>query len=408
MILASRTLGPINFGIFSVSIAIMGIISKGVDLGVNQLIPRYFNRWVNDTQKLHLFLGQLLSWKLKLVIATIFVSLSAIPFASKFLNYPYPSMMLWSILGALIVGAYEYVYLISSANHKFLDVSKMSIIQSLIKLFGFLAATIISFDTLNLIAGVYFLAPLFGLIYVALRLKTYLWTPPKSAPNNIRMEMYNYFKHAFFGVVAATLISNMDVLFVQKYLNAFDTGLYAGASRIATFVIFGVSAVGGVLNNRVSRYHDAENLKKYLIKSLSIVAISIIGFLLYLPFAGISLIFTIGPEYISGLPSLIILVLNAFICLAVVPYTSFFYAVNHPKYFSFGGILQVLILFIGNVVFLPRYGIQAAAWVKTSASMAFAIFTLAYVWYAWRGISKKTIANKNEISTFSLSNHSDL
>jgi O-antigen/teichoic acid export membrane protein len=81
---------------------------------------------------------------------------------------------------------------------------------------------------------------------------------------------------------------------------------------------------------------------------------------------------------------MIILVFNAFLSLAIVPYISFFYAVEHPNYFSIGGTLQVVIIAVISVLFLEKYGITAAAWSRVLATLAHAVFTTVYIWFAYR------------------------
>lgn len=384
MILASRGLGPEKFGIFSVSIAIMGLLAKGVDFGLNQLIPRFMNRWVEEPGKQVEFQAQVIQWKLWLALPTFLGGLALIPFLRNSLNFPYTDMILWAVLGGLFLGVYEYVMLILSAKHEFFWLSAMTVGQAVVKFAGFLAIFLLSPGSLSSIVAIYYLAPFIAALAVGWQFHSLVWMTPKMAGKIVRQDIFRYLGHAAIGVLAMTLIMNLDVLLVQKYLNPFETGLYAGASRIASFIAFGTASVGGVLNNRVSRYRNKETLKKYLIKSLSLSAIAAIGFLFYLPFARLSLVLTIGPEYLPGLSSLVILVLNSFLSFAVVPFISFFFAVDHPRYFSFGGVLQVAVIVLINMFFLPQYGILAAAWAKVIATVAFSLYTAIYVLYAMR------------------------
>ncbi len=388
MILASRALGPEKFGVFSVSIAIMGLLSRGTDLGINQLIPRLLNKWHRHPGKAKEFLGQVVYWKLRLFVITAVLGILAIPLIIRLVKYPHIDMVLWAVVGALIMGFYEYVYLLLASKHEFASASLMSVGQAIIKALGFGFVFLLGAGSVNGIAGVYYLAPLVSAGFIAWKAKDWMWVDPAPAEEEVQAEIQSFVWHALVGVLAMTLIVNLDVLLVQRYLNTFETGLYAGATRIAAFIGFGASSIGGVLNNRVSRYHDRETLIRYLIKSSAIIALSAIGFLAYLPFARISLVWSIGPEYLGGLTALVILVLNSFLSLAIVPFISFFYSVDHPRYFSVGGVLQVAIIAIGNWLFLPTYGIQAAAWTKVVATAVFGVYTAVYVWHALRKIKK--------------------
>lgn len=388
MIIASRALGPEKFGVFSVAMSISLLFSKGLDLGLHLLIPKFYNKWIDDKTKLSQLISQVVQWKLWLAVITLVLGLLSVQYLVSVLNYPYPLLMTFAIFGGIFASFYEYIYLILSALHKFLWVSVLSIAQAVLKAIGFVAVFLSGVPSVSFITVAYFLPSLIVSLWLIKRFFSNVWAVPKSAPKAMRLEMFKFLKHSIFGVIAMTLIGNIDLLLVQKYLDPLDTGIYAGATRIASLVIFVTSAIGGVLNNRAARYQDVETLKKYLKKSWLVVAAALIGFICFLPFANIAIIYTIGPEYLSGYSTLIILVFNSFLSLAIVPYISFFYGVNHPRFFSLGGIIQVLIIYLGSWFFLPEYGIIAAAISRAVATLVFGVFISTYIWYALNKLKK--------------------
>jgi O-antigen/teichoic acid export membrane protein len=371
----------------------MSFLAVGTNLGLNQLIPRLMNRWHDQPVKRAEFLGEIIYYKLLLTGLFVTVVGFSVPLIAQFLNYPHTNMIWWAIIGTLGLAMYEHMYLVLSASHKFIGVSLLSILQAVLKSVGFLLVWWLFSGDIFGFTSVYFLSPLLVAFWIGWRWRSLTWSRPQQASPVVKKEIQKYLFHSFLGVLAMTVISNVDLLFVQKSLQSFDAGIYAGASRIALFIGFITTSVGGVLNNRVARYSDRATLTKYLLKSLSLVALSILGFLLYIPLARLSVTYTIGNEYMSGLPVLIILVLNAFMSFAVVPYIAFFYSVDYPHYFSIGGILQVVVIILGNVLFLEEYGISAAAWTRTIATIAFAVYTAGFTWYAWKHLPEIRIAN---------------
>lgn len=389
MILASRELGPEKFGIFSVGVSLMGLLVVGTNLGLNQLIPRLVNRWHDQPEKLKEFVGSIIFLKIGLSLLLVVVAGASVSLITSLIKFPHPDIVWWTIIGAIGIGWYEHVYLMLSARHDFTGVNILNITQALIKSIGFMLILFVFKFGLDSIVVVYFLTPPAVAVFLGWLWKDKVWAYPRLGGPSIRQTILKFFGHTFVGIIAMVMISNVDVLLVQRALTPFDTGVYAGAGRVAMFIGFVTASVGGVLNNRVARYHDKEVLKKYLLKSLSIVGLALLGFICFLPFANLAIIFTVGPEYVSGTTALIILVLNAFLCLAIVPYTAFFYAVDHPAYFSVGGALQVAIILLGNIFFLEKYGLDAAAWSRTLATVAFGLYTAVYTWYAWKNIAKK-------------------
>lgn len=382
LIVASNVLGPELFGVFSVSLTISFVVSKLLDLGMHQLIPKLFNKYFHDAAVQRSFLGQLLYWKILLTVLILVLGILLTPFIAQTLNYFHHNLIILAFVGGIIISWYEYAYVVLSGKHQFLDVSKLSIGQGLFKATGIVGMFALGFSQVFSIATVYFVGPALVLLAFFNKIKDAFFITPKDTSPKLRGEIFTFLKHMFVGVLMMTLIANLDILMVQKYLNSFDTGVYSGATRIASFIGFVAASVGGVLSNRVARYKDPKLLRLYLLKSLSIAGLALVGFLCFLPFARLSLVVTIGPEYLSGLTTLIILVFNAFLSLAIVPYSSFFFGVDHPKYFSVSGILQVGIIFCINYIYLQEHGILAAAIARTAANIVFLVFTAAYILYA--------------------------
>ncbi|HYD35457.1 MAG TPA: oligosaccharide flippase family protein [Vitreimonas sp.] len=384
LIYLSRVLGPAQFGIFSVASSLMMILCKVGDLGLNAVVTRYVPGWQNQDKKVHELLGQLVLWKLGLVAGGFLLGLLALPMAMEVLQYPYLGMLLWALAGSIVIVIYEYVLVVLSAYHQFTWASVLSSFQAAIKVVAFVSLGMTGALTVMAATTAYVLAPLVSALVIMIVFPQWFLLRPKPASVALKKVIKNFSFHAGLGVIAMTLIVNVDVLFVQTYLTPFETGVYAGAARIAMFVGFATAAIGGVLNNRVARYQENAQLRTYLKKSSLVSVLAIMGAMAFLPVAKWVLTLSIGPEYISGLVPMTILVLNAFWALAVVPYVSFFYAVEYPSYFSIGGVLQVVIIVIGNVLFLEQYGLDAAAWSRVVATVFHSVYTLIAVWWVMK------------------------
>lgn len=386
LIYVSRVLGPTQFGIFSVGTAIMMIVAKVGDLGLSTIITRQLPRLHEDPAGTKEFLAQVSKWKLTMTLVGVTLLTLIIPFGNQLFNYPYPHLLALALLGSIGLIIYEYVTLVLSALHKFAWVTTLNVIQAALKVVTFVALGVLGYATATTVSIFYYAAPVVASVFVASFFAQYFFITPATGSSKLRKEVRRHIVHAGIGMVAMTLISNVDVLFVQKYLTAFETGIYSASMRIALFVNFLGAAIGGVLNNRVARYQSRRILQSYLKKSVAVVLLAVCGFIAFLPLARLILVLTIGPEFISGLVPMIILVFNAFLSLAIIPYISFFYAVNHPKYFSFGGLLQVIVICAGNLLFLPMYGLNAAALSRVTATALHLIFTLFFIRYALKRV----------------------
>ncbi|MBT7499403.1 MAG: oligosaccharide flippase family protein [Candidatus Pacebacteria bacterium] len=369
MILLSRFLGPEKFGVFSVSISLMFVISKFADLGLNQLIPRFMGQWFFQKKKNEEFLKYILWLKTIFSIVLLLIFFPASGFLSQLINYPHLEMIYWAIIGSIFIEIYSYSYLVLSSRHQFLQLSLLGILQALIKLISF--GVIIWFFSSNLlsITAFYYLAPAVAVLIISFFLKEKIFYKPKIASYKIRAEMNKFWFHSGVGVAMMTLIGNLDILLIQRFLNSFETGVYAGAARIAAFMATLSGSIGIVLISRVSRYKNRADIIKYLKKSSILVLAAIVGFVLYLPFSSLLIKYTIGPEYLSRNLATIFLVGNSFLGLILVPLTAVFYTLNKPSYFSINGFIQVACILIGTLLFIGQYGIMAAAISRIAATI---------------------------------------
>src|SRR5690606_16553213 len=112
--------------------------------------------------------------------------------------------------------------------HLFLWVNILSVSQAVIKAVGFVALFVFAGGWLNGIAAIYYIAPLVSALAIGWQFKDWMWVAPHAATTPMRKEMISFLRHATIGVIAVTLINNLDILLVQRYLNTFETGLYAG------------------------------------------------------------------------------------------------------------------------------------------------------------------------------------
>jgi O-antigen/teichoic acid export membrane protein len=188
-------------------------------------------------------------------------------------------------------------------------------------------------------------------------------------------------KHAAVGLIAAGVIENIDILFVQGFLNTYEAGLLGGVSRIALLINLMAYSLGTVLNPRVAKYRSYQHLYSYIKKAWFVAAASLMGYLIYLPFSNLTVYYTIGPDYLVGVGVLNILMAAAFLSIAVMPFVALFFSFNNPWYFSVSGILQLVIVLAGNLIFVPIYGLEAAAWTRLVARVA--LFSLTIIWGWW-------------------------
>ncbi|MCB9812840.1 MAG: oligosaccharide flippase family protein [Pseudomonadales bacterium] len=375
LMIYSRVLGPEKFGEFSVGFAVVMILTKINDLGFNNAILRYGSENEKTEEKNFIYSFTL---KYKLLIS-FFIILIGIFFSgaiSKVFNFSDPLIILVALTIGISTVYYEHLLNTLQSLQRFNQAIFINIIQAITKLVWALALLITGITSSLITFTWYIAAPLVPVLF---------WKKFVTKDTRINFKIHNsklqskilmLAKHSAVGLIATGFIDNIDVLYLQKYLSSYEVGLYSGVSRIAMLFALIAYSLGNVLFPRVAKYKNKEDLNAFIKKAFTIAILSIIGFILFLPFGKLSILLTIGSEYISGLNILYLLTASSFIAVAVVPFIALFFSFKANWYFSVSGILQLVVVLIGNTIFVPEYGLEAAAWTRIVSRVVLLVFTL--------------------------------
>ncbi len=380
LILFSRYMGPTEFGLFSAAFAAMQITVRLSDLGTNMAVERAVARVHDVKGDLADRLMRVAFWfKLVSFILAMIIAWSLAPWISHTL-LKIEDLGLIRLAFALSFGTvfFEYSTAVFQSTHRFAMVARITIAQALGKLLfgliliwqGMLHAT-----TAILIYGL--LPGLGGLMGWSRHILSSL-TLPKTWRNDLTL-ILKVAKWTSIAAIAATLADNIDTLIVQSFMSSYDTGIWSGAVRIATFASVIGWSIGSVLSVRVARYSDPKHLREYLSKAWKLSLLVLLVLLCAIPFATIAINLTIGPAYLTGTLPLQILLVATGISGATTPFVALFYLFDKPQYYAIAGVIQTVILVGGDLLFIPQYGLVGAAWVRVVVRLCVTIFTLVYV-----------------------------
>lgn len=370
----SRVLGPEKFGEFSVGFAIVMILTRLNDVGLNNTILRFGSEKERAEEKNFVY-SLTLRYKLiiSLVIVAIGISLSG--FLTKLFNFSSQNIILISMTIGLATVYYEQLLNTLQSLHRFNQAIIINLIQASAKLVWGITLLLSGISSSLLTFTWYVAAPI---------VPVFLWKKLVSKETSINFELKNeklkkqillLARHSAVGLIAAGLIENIDVLYLQKHLTTYEVGLYSGVSRISLVFALAAYSLGNVLYPRVAKYKNKEDIKAFIKKAFLIIIASIAGFLVFLPFGKLSILLTVGPEYVSGLNILYLLTAASFIAVAVVPFIALFFSFKANWYFSISGILQLIVVLVGNTIFVPTYGLEAAAWTRIVTRLILFSFT---------------------------------
>lgn len=385
LILFSRFMGPSEFGIFSAAFALMQIVVRLSDLGINTAVERSVAR-INsgETQLSDRFVRVGLWLRTVTALVTVLIGLIfADPISLHLLKIQDSSLIKLSLLLSLGTVFFEYTSVILQSHKKFVPVAQMTVAQGCLKfVFGLVLIWQRSLSAMSALV-VYGLAPMVGALPIWRR----SLLDKLALPSGWNVELTKIIKVAKWtalAIISASFADNIDTLFVQSYLTTYDTGLWSAAVRIALFAgIIGWS-INSVLSNRVASYHKKIDLDKYLGKAKLFAIGMFLLVVLAIPFSKLAILFTAGKLYLEAVPILKLLFISTAISVATTPFTALFYLFDQPKFYTYSGILQILFLVIGDIVAIPIFGLQGAAWVRIIMRVVVMVFTLLFVYYAYQ------------------------
>ena len=387
LILFSRFMGPTEFGLFSAAFAAMQIVVRLSDMGTNMAAERAIARvYGRDDQLADRLMRVVLYFKLASFVLCLIIGWLLAPWISvTLLHIDNVGLIRTALLLSLGTIFFEYSTIVFQSTERFSMVARITIAQALGKLlFGLI---MMWQGMLHATEGllIYGLLPGFGALVGWGRGTLSNFTLPKTWKKDLPI-ILRVAKWTAIAAIAATLADNIDTLLVQSFMSSYDTGIWSGAVRIATFAsVIGWSA-GAVLNVRVAKYQDQSHLKEYLGKAwkLSLLIFTVIVF--SIPFARLAITLSIGSAYLSSITPLQILLFATAITGATTPFVALFYLFDAPQYYAISGVLQTIVLILGDLFFIPHLGLIGAAWVRVVVRIVILLFTLvyarrAYVWH---------------------------
>jgi O-antigen/teichoic acid export membrane protein len=386
LIFISRILGPEGFGLFSVGLSISLILVRINDFGLNSAVIKYA---VNAKQSDKIFIYSLV-FRYKLILSAAIIILGAIT-SNYFINlirFESPTIFWLAFTIGLSTSYYEQLLNVLQSLHFFKKVVLVNTIQALSKLIGTIVLLILKIKNANIFFALFAFSPLVPVFFSKFLLPS--WFSLVGQKNQkIRTSILNMAKHSSIALISAGFIENIDVLFLQSHLTTYETGLYAGIAKIALMFSLVAYSFGGVLNARVAKYKSKDHLSKYIKKALLLFLLCILGFLLFIPFAPQVIYFTIGSSYMTGSSVLIVLLAASFLSISSIPFIALFYSYDVNWYFSLSGIIQLLIVVLGNFIFVPIYGLEASAWTRLTSRIFLILFSAGLgMFFYWKNYVK--------------------
>jgi len=393
-VLVGRYIGPEEYGIIAVMIAVYTIGKKlsrlGIPKGVQKYVAEY--RPENSIEKQ---VGVVRTGTILITISSL-ITASALFIISPWLSTEIfnESRAIWPIRFAALLlpiwahkgnfvavtDAYEKMQYHAYTSQIFPNIAKVILTGIFIILgYGYLgaaAAFAIGYGLAAVAAG-----------YYAYKILPEIFKPNFSSSFDFR-KLFTHSWPLFAAGLLASIAGYIDTLMLQVFLGAREVGLYNSAYPFASALAFGTSIFGSIyLSNASKLYKNGkkeEMMSAYgmIVKWTAIVAIPLLAIMLVFPQ---SLLQIFGEEYLGMANVLRILGLGFLLSALIGPISGVIQAVEKTKYklylTVFTGVSNISL----NLVLIPIYGVIGAAF-ATAGTFLLAFIVKSAILYKFTGI----------------------
>lgn len=357
-VIVARQLTPAVFGDFITLITLVSFFVDITELGLSASLPRFLSsREIQDTQKKYSVIKSSLLIELAalLIIAPVLfifsTDLAIILFENNISSYA--NLIKLSILGVFVSGVYALLYSIFTSQEQFTKGLLLSAFYSLPRIF--ILIILLKFTQLNLTNTIliYFsgtvIADIVGLGLLNLKkiISSTIFPLAKILSFSISLAVNKF---------TVTLFARLDILQLSWLSSSFETGIYSSAARVALIFPLITTTIATVTAPRFSLLTPSQGFR-YSFKIYKLLAIIILGTLVLILFSPYIINFVYGKSYLPAVNVLrILLVANLPLLLSIPVNQLLTYTYKKPAIIVQSSFIQLICIFIINLLFIPRYG----------------------------------------------------
>lgn len=355
-IVLARYLEPTSFGIYSAITAMASIVYSIGDFGFTSAIINFLPK---SKEKKQVVINT--GFTFQFIVGLFLLALFFI--ASYFHDFIIPgSVQYHLILAGILTLNYLLFNLLQSvfnAERRFWRISLGQILDSGIKItivFILLSTTRLSIST-AIIANI--ISSVLALLITSFK---HLARIQPKIDRSMFSTMAIYSRWIGFSRLFNVLVSRIDVLLINYFLNSFQAGIFSAANRVTMVFSLLVSSLNTVVNPRFSAFDTKEKIRSYIKKLyILIIPFAVLMFLMGV-FSGPLITFVYGEKYLQAIP-----VFQA-LTLSMIPYL-FSIIVTPPMLYSYGqsstfaivSSVRIVLMIIVEIILLPRFGVYSPA-----------------------------------------------
>lgn len=367
-VLLARSLDQYNYGIFSLSILVLMTIAELTDFGLNASILRFAPHYIaqRENHKLKQLLFTVWRWRLSFTAVLTIGTIVTAPWVARLVlgQSAVSPYLMYSALGIGGVVLLGFVSTFLQASQRFYLNAALQSLKGLLRLGIVLVLYYCGVRTLFAYVSAYIVVPwLLG-----------LWsmhTLPSDfrkvrLEDNDRKVIHNQVAKFSFWVTLSTflglLASRIDHVMVSHFLGLSQVAVFTVAWQFIQFFPLIYNAITAVLMPKFATAPDRASLGKMVRRTVRFVSVGVILALLYIYPSKYLIAWMFGEQYVSAMPVYMILAAGYALNIFIVPFSLVISVFNRTQLFVVTGVIQMVTTVVGNVLFIPTFGVIGAAY----------------------------------------------
>lgn len=361
IIIISRDLGPEQYGIFSLLLAIFTVAVQISDFGVSTSYVKYVSE--NLSKAKGIFVTVILSKvALSLIIIVALYFLSGVISDFFFESRKYQKLIELIAVAILFQSFFGVIIGHFQAIQNFKVFAYLNIIHNLLKL---LSVIIISFSFSQEKHLEYFiLSYAFVVIFLifSISIKNYkLFRYIKQFDFNYFIQIYKLGFWVFLSSLLVVFMMRLDLFMLQKLMDSKAVGLFSVVLTVNSIYILILSSLTATLLPKVGEYLKSNSVQAYLDRLFSFKKYIVLFTLFIILVSPIFIKLVFGSEYEDSILPFQILAISYYFSFYASPISLVLINKNKAHLLSLMNLFQIIILFLTNLVLIPLVGLLGAA-----------------------------------------------
>ncbi len=398
-IIIARELGAEAFGALATFIATMGICLQFAGQGIDWATVRYAAKYLEkDPSKSALYFQVMLFIKIILCLTVIFIGyIVAGTIAVNLLHKPgYIPLIRFAAFAAVGSSFCFFVLSYYQTTSQFLRYGIINILGNGSKFI--LVIMLVGLEMLSVKSALF----AYSIVGFAGAILGFYWIPKgffrvKGERREVVSQIINFSKWLLLATFLDVIYRRLDIFMIGYFENLQNVGIYSAAANIISALELLLFSVFTLLMPKVSKITTDNEYKEFIsssFKLLWIIAIPVAAlYWLAEPF----IVFFYSNEFIDAGKIFRILLAGFMVSLFLQPLSLLYFAKDRPDLFVYTGLILVVAVLLGDIIWIPRFGIAGAAYVNMAGRIIQGII-IAILTYVMIYRSKEPVVDLKDLA----------